>query len=280
LFEKSVKYIFKRLGLHIERNSPKKKIPDFGAQCPSLLNYVNYQFILLDVDIKLVREQHLAVGVEQDPFVKALSMCIENNFSQNTLKQSLRNYYENYQPETALDLFNLKKNDSPSLSNSKPWAAPYPWVDYSITEWSEILKEVTKQENLRNGKFLTIDEGVHTWGPVSKLKLEVEVKRFYQLLLEINNNGYIRNDKPDGDIVLDALCNENGEWRFINRGGTHRFSVLAALGKNKIKARIQSLIFRRDYKIWPNVISNLYTKKGALKLFDRFFNGENPDFAQ
>lgn len=262
-------------GYTIQKNIIQDEIPYYGIQSPGLLNYVNSRYILLDVDINLVREQHLAVGVKHDPFVRALRNCIESDCSKNKLKESLSKYYESYQPETALDLFNLDKIDAPSLANSKPWEVPYPWVDYSIVEWSNIIQDVTKNENIRNGYKLTISDGVHTWGPVTKLKLEVEVKRFYQLLIDIKKNSYMRNDSIDGDIVLDALCDENGEWRYINRGGTHRLSVLAGLGKQRIQARIQSLIYKKDHEIWPNVISKLYTKNGALKLFDRFFNGAN-----
>jgi len=266
-------------GYRIQKKSDTEKIPDFGSQSPSLLNYVNNQFILLDINVNLVREQHIAVDVKADPFVKAIEKCINDNFSKKTLKKSLRKYYEKYQPVTALDLFNLNKKDAPDLANSKPWEAPYPWIDYSVSEWSKILKEVTKKENCKNGKSLTINDGIHTWGPVSENKLDVEVKRFHQLLIDINENGYKRNDGPDGDIMLDALCDENGDWRYINRGGTHRFSVLAGLGEKRIKGRIQSLIYKSDYEIWPNVLEKLYTKDGAIKLFEHFFNGNKNSLA-
>ena len=277
LFKKTIIYFFNRLGYHIQRNS-SHNIPYLRTQSPSALNYIDSKFILLDIDVDLVREQHLAVGVKYDPLIKAVSKCIDNNYLEKSLKESLNAYYEIYKPETALDLFDLDKVDAPSLTNFRPWEVPYPWVDSSIDEWSKILQEGTKKENYRTGKKLTIVDGVHMWGPVSEDKLEVEVQRFHQLLLDIKNNGYKRNNKPDGDIVLDALSDENGNWRYINRGGTHRFSVLAALGTKKIKARIQSLIYRNDVEIWPNVISKMYTKEGALKLFDRFHNGYNANF--
>jgi hypothetical protein len=277
IIKSSIARIINQLGYNIERVIPPKNMIE-AFQEPGILNYINQNSIIAKIKIELIREQHLGVDYKSDPLVSIISKCVKNNYSKETLIELLREYYLSYQPKTALELFHLDIEDAPGLSRVKPWAAPYPWVENSIENWTNRVMKVTREENLRNGVDLTIMDGVHSWGPVTEEKLSIEVERFHNLLTSINNDGYTRNDNSDGDVLLDALCGETGEWRYINRGGTHRFSVLAAIGKKTITARVKSLVYRSESSIWPNVTSNMFTKVGALKLFDRYYSGTNPNF--
>ena len=89
----------------------------------------------------------------------------------------------------------------------------------------------------------------------------------------IRRSGYRRHDRADGDIEALVFLREDGEWRWQVSRGLHRAAVLAALETDPIPVRVRGLVFRGDAGVWPNVVSGLYTRRGAEKMFDRIFDG-------
>jgi len=116
--------------------------------------------------------------------------------------------------------------------------------------------------------------GLLFFGPVSDVKIEIESKRYAKLLESIEKKGYNRSNESDGDIEGGILINSNNDWRIIVNGGQHRAIVLAALGYETIPVRVSRNVYEAEVNYWPNVISGLYTKKGALKLFRTIFDGD------
>ncbi|TXK46769.1 hypothetical protein FVR03_10530 [Pontibacter qinzhouensis] len=244
---------------------------------PACLNYLgNKQPVVMEASLDLGRALPLFSFTKQSrhPYVMAIQQALKSDSPRNKIKATLNSYYKSFQPETAAELVGL---DSTHTLHKEPyWAIVLPWNNDSADQMKARIQKSVAWENKTNGASLGIADGWAWAGPVSDYKLEVETDRLFNIFESVRKNGYKRNDSADGDIQAYVLMAENGEWVWQAQVGLHRASTVAGLAYKQIPIRISKIIYRAEADFWPNVMSGLYSKEDALKIFDMIFYGQYP----
>lgn len=148
-----------------------------------------------------------------------------------------------------------------------PWATN---LGHSATRRSvERLKE-----NRTRGKALDSSHGWTGFGYMSDEKGELEFSAIAKLVASMNTNGYLRNDGPDGDILITPMI-RGDDVRFVARGGKHRIAVAAGLGHEIIPARMNPVRVVRcaEAAHWPLVRSGHFSLDEAIQIFQDIFEG-------
>lgn len=258
----------------------KRRIPvkiDSRLESPAYMHYYAYtQPVLLDVPIAYGRSYPIfSFGKDSvHPFVLAIREAEKSDDPKFIIQKVLENYYLRFQPESAAQFFDIQSNHI--LVKNPPWTVIMPWMNLSIEQWSSLQKKSVKAENFQSKSRLTINDGWAWCGPVSKEKLSIEVDRLFKVYTSIKKNGYLRNDKLDGDICANALFNESGDWVWHIQSGIHRAAVVAGLGYKHIPVRILKNIYISQVDYWPHVVSNTMDKKEAQMIFDYVFYNRLP----
>jgi hypothetical protein len=250
---------------------------------PVSLSYLGFkQSILVNASLEDGRGLPLFDFSENgfNPFVCACKDALLNSDSKFNIRLILKKYYELVQPLSASSLLGIKKVDSPLLANEPSWAAVLPWDEESISQWKEDHKKTILFENGKNGSRLGENDGWAWCGPVSNEKLDIETNRLHKVYKSIQDKGYLRHNSSDGDICGVALVNSAKQWRWQARAGQHRIAVLSALGHSTIPIRIIKIVKRDEVENWPNVVSGVFSKKIALKIFDNIFESKLPDITK
>ena len=241
---------------------------------PRQVFYLGGSQVIINVPLEKGRRKIFPVTAEYDPFYCALKLCIKNGSDKAKLKEVLTAYYTTVQPANALEWLGLAHEDAPELAEARPWGAPPPWTDLTVREVDRNVNNDMLHDSGHGDKKLSVEQGWAHCGPVSEDKIQLEVNRLYIALDSIQRLGYDRNYGPGGDIGAKFLFNEGGDWRWTISPGNHRIAIVSALGYKEIPVMAKSVVFRRDVDIWPNVLSGLYTRAGALKYFDNLFEGK------
>ena len=241
---------------------------------PRQFLYLGGSRVIINVPLERGRRKIFPVKAEYDPFYCALSLCLHSGNDREKLREVLKVYYSMVQPKNALEWLGLEYEDAPALANARPWAAPPPWTDLTVKEVDRNVNNDMLHDSGHGDKKLSVDQGWAHCGPVSDEKIRLEVDRLYVALDSIQRLGYDRNYGPGGDIGAKFLFNEEGDWCWTISPGNHRIAIVSALGYEEIPVMAKSIVFRRDVDVWPNVLSGLYTRTGALKYFDNLFVGK------
>lgn len=247
-----------------------------GINDPRMLNYTGNHSILINARIAYGRSFHfMKLDEESNPFVRALkhSAHLNKKGKMDFIRESIESYYTNYQPKSALERFQLYKEDAPDLENEPAWAAPMPWSANNIKSEKKSVLRWLQEDHQKQGQNLDISHGHTYYGPVSSQKLWLETERFLQVFESINQSGYNRQGTHDGDIVATIFVSNDGEWRWTVRKGHHRTNSLAALEYEQIPVCVKKIVYESEVRFWPNVRSGLYTKRGAKKMFQMIFEG-------
>jgi hypothetical protein len=164
-----------------------------------------------------------------NPFVEALESGAE----------SLAWYYDRHQPKSLRELHFLPASTvGPDLAPA--WRIP--WIG-SVTEPT-------------GEKGLALEEGMAYFGPCSREKLELEMRRLEGTRDSIQRNGF----QPDhyGDLN-GCILKRGGDLVFFIRGGKHRAAVLASLGRAEIPVAFKPgwprVVDRASCESWPLVRS-------------------------
>lgn len=246
---------------------------------PITLKYTEvYKEVLLDADITLGRvTPYFKLCVEAPFYCAAKAGLSDSTRSKILAYSSLSVFYDSFKPKNICEWFNIKFK-SEKLSLYPPYAGLLPWRARTISNFQEIIEKGTFLDNKANGLDLNIKQSGWAYcGPVSEAKCLVEADRIAKLIESIKENGYVRNNNIDGDIVATALINKNNDWVWLLTNGYHRAAVLAAMGYTKIPVRINLVVRRDEVSFWPQVSNGLYTKSEALKIFDNLFNRKTND---
>lgn len=249
-----------------------------GINDPRMLNYTGNHSILINARRDDGRcFQIMKLNEESNPFVRALkrSAPLNKEDKKDFIRESIQSYYTNYQPESALERFELNRDDAPDLECEPAWAAPMPWSANNIkSEKIKIIRGLQEDHQMQ-GQDLDMTHGHQRFGPVSSQKLKLETERFLQIYESIDHNGYNRQDTNDGDIGATIFISQKGEWRWLVRRGQHRSIALSALDYELIPVRVKKIVYESEVRFWPNVRSGLYTRRGAEKMFELFFEGRS-----
>jgi hypothetical protein len=184
-------------------------------------------------------------------------------------------FYSRWRPESAAALLGLPNGEAPRpLLEAPPHAAVYPWNAYTPLEMdAKKLNDIYK-ENRKHGADVPAAEGFKWCGPLSPRKGELEFKRLRLIADSVALHGYQEIiGSPVGRLIM-----RGAEWRVFGSGGDHRRAVRVALGWSHIAMRLKEAIVRReDVASWPNVRSGLFAEDQALAVFDRIFEGRQPE---
>ena len=279
--KRKIQFILGTFGYSIKRVDSKPLLDlRYKHNDPRLFLYYGKKPLFINVRIELGRIRFFPLSKKTNPFVYAVSETFNEKDTFNVLKSCLQQYYSLVQPENAYDWFGLEKKDTPLLSGVPAWFAPEPWEVSTVDQKRRSMERVSKSESKKCGKKLSASHGSKVFGPVTSEKLHTETVRFHKTMLSIESSGFCRHDGADGDIEALVFVREDGQWRWQVSRGLHRLVVLTALCWRQIPLRVKNVVYRQDADTWPNVLSGLYTKDGALKLFDRIFDGELPALLQ
>lgn len=219
----------------------------------------------------------LGMDIASSPFTIALNKYNETQ-CQTSIKDTLQDFYQVFSPKSFSDVFDLNSHCDLTHKTRQldSYSAVLPWSCWSPARRKAQWKKTVEGENKLFGGG-GLEHGIQFWGPVSEMKVDIEVRRLIHIFNSIKEKGYIRSDDSDGDIIGSFLVNETGEVRIHVLRGQHRISALAALGYTDIPVRIRTmgggarLVRRCDVDFFPNVKNGLYSKRLALKVFDDIF---------
>ncbi|MCA1803356.1 MAG: hypothetical protein LC662_12965 [Rhodothermaceae bacterium] len=236
--------------------------------------------VVIEVEMKHCRNMgELAIPVLHDnnPLTKTMVELIHRpNLSYED--SFLKYYYENFQPKSAQQVLGIETDHDTGVfiwKNTNPLTAFTPWSDSNPgIEIQQKIKKMHEQAR-ENGYELSDPNGWKWWGPVSTKLAELEFSRLSKLTKSFKQNGYLRHNKPGGDIG-GIILNSGSEFRIIATGGQHRISACAAFGFSTLPIRPCSLVRRQDANSWPAVVDGYFSKKQALEYFDRIFEGKFP----
>jgi ubiquinone/menaquinone biosynthesis C-methylase UbiE len=229
--------------------------------------------------VNVYRDYNLGVSVDTNPFVKALK---PNGMIQNktdfisSVSRKLENFYQRFSPRNVFEYLDLGESEAPGLVECEAWTAPYPWELSTIKDNLRIMSSGLISEASSYGFKLNILDGCSWCGPVTRTKLECEVQRYVSVMESLQQTGFLLDNEWASAVSVVALVSDEGRYGLLLQDGAHRFAAAAALGAQRIPYRVVGMVYRGDVDTWPNVKSGLYTKLGALRLFDRFLNGLPP----
>jgi hypothetical protein len=211
------------------------------------------------------------------PFVRTVRSYVNGQASSYS-ESPLKEYYEHFQPKNIWELLDLSGEPHPDLLKFPPWAYVRPWEKTSLAKKLHARITARTRDNISRGADLSFEHGGTGFGPVSMQKGQLEFRVLARLSESIQRRGYIRNNRPDGDVTAIPLVNERGEVRYVIRSGKHRTAVLTALGFERIPLRISFLGKSRAAEAdhWPHVKDGLFTPEQAATLFQRLFEGRPP----
>jgi hypothetical protein len=199
----------------------------------------------------------------QDQFVSQLSY----------IKTAMDRFYSNYQPSNAFDILGLEGHYDHTLKSLEPYVLTLPWDEATPKKEQRAKRKSIREENRVLNVNLGADDGWAWSGPVSDEKLDIEARRLLGVYTSIVQNGYNRNNGPDGDIRVNVLFDEllnTATWQ--SRVGQHRVIALSSLGFEKIPCRVSKFVSRSEVDAWPNVRNGLYSTDIALLIFDHMFS--------
>ncbi|MFT7111083.1 MAG: hypothetical protein ACI843_002761 [Psychrobacter glaciei] len=249
-----------------------------NQQGPLDLLYSNFKGGAAIVPSERCRSHMLGFTIDENPFINTLREYAKNK--SNYPDSILAAFYNQYCPTS---MQSVLKSDNASLSKYHSMATVLPWgTSTPEVKLPRICVDVSAENLLsKEAHKLGLSEkdnyGWQFFGPVSENLGLQEYQRLISVYNSIKSNGY----KPEqyGYIHGQFLISDD-DWVWVNIGGKHRFSSLAALQYKKIPVALTSrssalFIRRSDAEYWPNVKNGLFSKNDALNIFDRILRGSS-----
>lgn len=198
-------------------------------------------------------------------FLKQYESTPDITYSQSVLKQ----YYDNFQPESAADI----------LFHDNPDSAPNAVKDLPALAIRDFWRlDGTPQEI----KTHIIDEETQLFGPLSDMYGEEQMIRCQTAYRLIRKHGYIPDRFEDGYIGGYFFVNGN-DYRFLAMAGKHRLAALGTLGFKNIKVTTPynlKVLDIQKVNAWPTVRSGLFTKDQIQTIFQKAFTENGTAFAR
>jgi len=197
----------------------------------------------------------------------------------------LEHYYGRARPANLAEALGLKDVDAnPDLIKAPVVSNIYPWSAGSLTEtvgrkqkwWSE------RDASLGGGNAFTFN-----CGPASAAAGEQRFRALTALYDSIKHRGYSPSEFSNKSLfdshIIGHLFYRGEDWRVFIGGGNHRSAALCAHGWSKLPILVMStnrvgplIIRREDAGSWPLVKAGLFSIQQAQGIFDRMFEGRQP----
>lgn len=211
-----------------------------------------------------------------DPFTRTVKQLLEER-SLPYEDSALKRYYDEFQPRTVAEVLGLDEDPArpwlsgPPLTYALPWdAAPGPVA-------MRRRLALNARENREHGAAYLPSAEWKFFGPVSDAKGRLEFERLRLCHESIERNGYRRQGGRDGDITGVVFRGETTSAVRVVRG-QHRIAVLNAHGYAAVPLRLnlKKTVHRGAVRSWPAVRRGALSTAQALRVFDRFLDGEPP----
>lgn len=268
-----IKRLFDKFGFVIEKKTNNTELEESINYPQDILYRSEFKRkIILDADMEngWGMERFLLNENTIHPFVVALKAYAKSG-NQSDAITVLQKYYKTVQPDSLASWFST--TNSPNVNKAPAIAGLFPWDSISIEEKEAHVRECAIHDSLANSSDkVGLEHGWRNFGPISNELLQLEVSRLVNVFESIKSNGYVRNFDNEGDIGAFVLINKD-DWRWcVDWGGQHRIAALRALGYKQVKIKVWKIIYRDDYKIWPNVVNGFYSVTDAISIFDSYFS--------
>lgn len=208
------------------------------------------------------------------PFLRAAKAGLEardENDAWTQIRAVLDESSRAFQPATALEAVNLTAKEAPGLVGQPPHASLLPWSARTISQTIKGRVLAMEEAGLQYGVKLTVSDGLTAFGPWTAAKLDLETRRISELLESVQKRGY-NSFNPDAPIKTSALF-KDGNLRWQIEEGNHRIPVAVATGITSVACMVTHVIRRDEAALWPRVVDGTFTTEGAVRIFDRIFEG-------
>lgn len=265
-------------GYDVRRVASAYYVADPGSD-PITFEYLPHRrgYVIFDIpiaDARAFRCLSLPLRSSTHPFVKALKLAgleVSEEAVRQTIATTLGHYYRIVCPASAADALGLSDVDAPGMADLPAPKFMLPWTPQSPDEEQERNRRSAVFEGLQYGVRARNDGGITEFGPVSPEKIALEVERLTRLLVSVSSAGFRLFDRRHPLVVAALHSTECYKWLIIS--GQHRFAMAAASGLTSLPAVVTEVIRREDAAYWPKVVEGVFTVEGALKVFDRIFDG-------
>jgi hypothetical protein len=229
--------------------------------------------ILVNLPLNLGRANGLPMY--QAPYSLLVSKIYNKDNELLALQSLLTTYLKHLRNMSASDLMGLKPRECIALDTEPPRALLFPWSDASLTEHRAMIINGFCKEAQREGLVYKSDsmDMSDRWIQIHAAQHSCRLLRVRDSMIK---NGYRRHNGNDGDSCGAILIHNNGKYCWVNGKGIHRMCVAHALGFEAIPVRVTKIVRRCDVRYWPGVVSGMFSRETALRVFDRLIEGEAP----
>jgi len=194
---------------------------------------------------------------------------ISKGLSNEKLCKNLSRTFDNEKQFSASDIVHIDSNNI--LKSYPAWAIVMPWEKLNIEDMYEKYPEIFYKNRSSRGLAFENTDRLSIIKTMYSLKfVENRVNQMKDLYESINSNGLIKDTNLP---KINILIKEN-EWRwFMGDGGNHRSYILSFLEYKFFKARVSSIIYKKNIQDWHNVKNGTYTIDEAELIFESYFEG-------
>jgi hypothetical protein len=262
--------------------APDQLVVEDAATDPLTVEYCLSKrgYAVFDIAIRHARAFHsmgLSLDARSHPFSRAFAHALvasDAPSARRAIERELRCYYDEVQPKSALDVVDLTAAEAPGLAGQPGFNYLAPWWEKGVEETSRGREKALRYIGMRYGLGPAANAGHPFFGPLQDSRLNLQIERMDRLLRSYRREGF----KPfarDFPIKVTALRRQ-GEYRWFIEEGQHRFALACALGEERMRAMVISVVRREDAALWPQVVSGEFSEDGALSHFDRIFDSRAP----
>jgi hypothetical protein len=271
-------WLGRRIGYRIAK-SERRGLPAVVVQDPRLVGYHDPGAgrgcaIFAPVNRGLGFNAFALGPTTYHPWVVAVRVAERDN-DKGAVQGILEAYYSRVHPELLSDWLDIPRHACPRV-DALPlygWSV-LPWSTRDPTETIRNIEAAQLEENRLFGLDEGMSAGAKAFGPVTEAKLRVETVRITNLFESLRSSG-LDHRRADYDLRATFLLSENS-WSWLSMGGMHRVAMGVAAGIEEIPVRVAAVVRRDEVELWPQVVSGLYNRETALKLFDRLFERRPP----
>lgn len=187
-------------------------------------------------------------------------------------------FYATVQPGSVAELMGLPiENVQAPLRRMDAIEGDFPWrCSPGPRVKAERLRRM-HDDAAEHGRRVGTIVGWHGFGPVPRDQGQFEFQRLTSVVSSILERGY----HPDSrrDHLTGVLMIRGKDFRLLIRAGQHRAAALVALGHETFPIIISPKVVERGLvEQWPGVASGAFSRDQALAVFDRVFDGHQPEF--
>ncbi|MFN3938079.1 MAG: hypothetical protein ACK4KW_10910 [Gemmobacter sp.] len=276
--------ILNRFGCDVVSAMDPVNLCDLGLSVEDAYRRAGSLPFVMDVPVEHVRHlEAAAFPVARDggsPFVETALQYVQNpdlGYEESALKR----FYDRFQPQTNGDFLGLPRSPERHFLLTQHRALTlYPWDRPPLTDYRRHISDRlagVALENEEHGALLDHRHGLVSSGPVSPEKGALELSRLKRVVDRIRESGF----RHSGDVrPVRVVALRRGEsCRYLCRAGHHRVAAFSALGGTSLPVwPYPRPVVRDDVDKWPGVTAGVFSRDAALFVFDRMFEGRQPEF--